>query len=175
MMNRSWVFPQWVKTRLDNFKDKEVISGYQLLVDDLAFKIGIALIDEWCLDERGSHWRETESRELVDQSPGGVPAAHHLFGQLHRWNVDHAFPGCLQNIERVVPVADHATHDRRFKIHHGVPRHGHNVCPVFVGGGDQYNRPQLQQAIDLGQGKGFFAISASPLWRVLIIAFVFPE
>jgi len=48
-----------------------------------------------------------------------------------------------------------APHQRRLELHHGVPRHGHDVGPPLAGSRDHHHRPRLQQAIDFGQGKGF--------------------
>jgi len=162
MMNRLGMFPQWVNPRFEYLKDKEIVFGYHLPIDDLAFKIGIALVNEWRLDTRGGHGRETKGIELVDLSSGGVPTAHCLFRQLHRWDVDHTFLSRLQNIERIIPVADHATYDRWLKINHGVPRHGHDICPAFDGGCNHHDWPWFEQAVNFGQGKGFFRHSGIP-------------
>src|SRR5271165_5879775 len=75
---------------------------------------------------------------------------------------DHTFLGLLQDAECVVPVADHAAHDRRPEIHHRVPRHSHDVGSPLVGGCDQYDRPWLKQTIDLRQGKCSFRHSCAP-------------
>lgn len=156
MMNRLRVFACGVDPRFEHLKDEEVVFGYHLPVEDLAFKIRIALVDERCLDARGGRLREPKGFELVDLSSGGIPAAHHLFRQLHRRDVDHAFFGRLQDVERVVSIANYATHDWRLEIYHHVPRHGHDVRPPLAGGRDHHHWPRLEQAIDLGQGKRFF-------------------
>lgn len=156
MMNRPRVFACGVDPRLEHLKDEEVVFGYHLPINDLAFKIRIALADERCLDARGEYLCEPKGLELVDLSSGGIPAAYHLFRQLHRRDVDHAFPGCLQDVERVVSIANHTTHDWRLEIYHRVPRHGHDVCPPLAGSRDHYHWSRLEQTIDLGQGKRFF-------------------
>ena len=99
MMNRPRVFACGVDPCFEHLKDEEVVFDYHLPIDGLAFKICIAFVDERCLDARGGRLREPKGSELVDLSSGGVPAAHHLFRQLHRRDVDHAFPGCLQDVE----------------------------------------------------------------------------
>src|ERR1017187_10225858 len=158
VMNRPRMFPRWVDPRFDDLKDKEVVFGDQLPINDLAFQIGMALGDEWGLDARGGHGRETKGLELVHPSSRSVPAAHHLFRQFQRRDVDHAFPGRLQDFKRVVPVADHATHDRRLELHHRMPRHGHDVRPPGAGRRDHHDRAGFEQPIDLRQGKRCFFI-----------------
>lgn len=46
MMNRTWVFPCWVDPRFQHLQDEEIVLGYHLLIDNLAFKIRITLADE---------------------------------------------------------------------------------------------------------------------------------
>ena len=135
---------------------KKQYLAHQPRVDDLAFERGIAFVDQRRLDQRSGHRREAEAPELVQLAPGGVAAAHHLRRQLGRRDVDHAFPGRLQHAEAVVAVADHAAHQRRLEFHHRVPGHGHDVRTAFCGGREQHHRTRLEQAIDPGQGKGFF-------------------
>lgn len=163
VVNRPRVFACGVDPRFEHLKDEEVVFGYHLSVDDLAFKIRIALVDEWCLDARSGRLRKPEGLELVDPSSGGIPAAHHLFRQLYCRDVDYAFPGCLQDVERVVSVADHATHDWRLEIYHHMPRHGHDVRPPLAGGRDHHHGSWLEQAVNLGQGRRFFRHYGTPI------------
>src|ERR1017187_10024360 len=167
VMNRPRMFPRWVDPRFDDLKDKEVVFGDQLPINDLAFQIGMALGDEWGLDARGGHGGETKGLELVHPSSRSVPAAHHLFRQFPRRHADHAFPGPLQDFKRVVPVADPPTHDRRLDLHHRMPRHGHDVRPPLAGRRDHHDRSGLEQPIDLRQGKRcFFHLGLQALPRV---------
>src|ERR1035438_857454 len=116
MMNRSWPFPRRVNPRLDNFQDEEVILGDEFRINDLAFQTGITFGDERSLDARSGHGREAKSLELVHAAARSVPAGHHRFRQLHRRDVDHTFPAGLEAGEGVVPVADHAAHERRREL-----------------------------------------------------------
>ena len=50
MMNRPWVFPCWVDPRFEHLENKEVVLGYHIPIDDLAFKIRITLVNERCFD-----------------------------------------------------------------------------------------------------------------------------
>lgn len=150
MMNRLRVFLQRVNPRLEHLKDKEVVFGYHFPVYDPAFKIGVALVDERRLDAGGGHRREAKVLELVDRPAGGVTAAHYLCSQFHCWNIDYAFPGRFHYVECVVPAADYATYERRFKLKHGVPRQGHDVRSALSGGADHHNRSGLEQAVDFG-------------------------
>ncbi len=93
MMNRLRMFLLRVNPRLEYLKDKEIVFGDHLSINDPAFKIGIAFVDERRLDARGGYRREIKVLEFVDRSSGGVPAAHYLFCQFHCWNVDYAFLG----------------------------------------------------------------------------------
>jgi hypothetical protein len=156
MMNRLWMFHQWVNPGFENFKDKIVVFSYHLFIYNLAFKIGIAFVDKRSLDARSGHCCETKIFELVDGSPGTVPTVHYFFRELHRGNVDYAFFGCFHYIKGVVPVTDDATDKRWLKIKHGVPRQGHDVRLTFSGCGDHDYWPRFKQTIDFGQGKGFF-------------------
>ena len=78
MMNGPRAFHRRVDPRLDYFKDEEAIPGDHPGIDNLAFEIRIALVNQRRLDSPGGHRRETKSRELVDFGAGGVPAAYHL-------------------------------------------------------------------------------------------------
>ena len=55
----------------------------------------------------------------------------------------------------MIAIANNATYKRRFKLHHGVPRHCHDVPAPFKGGREQDNRPGLKQAIHFGQRERF--------------------
>lgn len=143
-MNRLRVFACWIDPRFEYFKDEEVVFGYHLPIDDCAFKIRMALVDEWCLYARGRRLCEPEGLKFVDLSSRCVPATHYLFRQLLRRDVDHAFLGRLQDVERVVPIANHATHDWQLEIYYHVPRHGHDVRPSLAGGRDHHHGPQLE-------------------------------
>lgn len=147
MMNRPGPFPRRVNPRLDDLQDEEVVLGGQFRIPDLAFQAGITFGDERGLDARGGHGREAKDLELVHAPARSVPAAHHRFRQLHRGDVDHAFPGRLEAGKRAVPVADHATHERRRELHHQMPRHGHDVRPPGAGGGEQHDRAGFEQPI----------------------------
>jgi len=68
MMNRLRVFLSWVNPGFNNLKDKEIVFGDHRLIDDPAFKIGIAFVDKRRIDARSGHWRETKLLELVDRS-----------------------------------------------------------------------------------------------------------
>ena len=66
MVNRSRLLPCGIDPRLEYFKDEEIVFCHHARIDDLAFKIGITLVDERCPDARGGRGRETEAGELVD-------------------------------------------------------------------------------------------------------------
>jgi hypothetical protein len=153
VMYRPGPFPRRVNPRLDDFQDEEIIFGDEFRIPDLAFQAGITFGDERGLDARGGHGREAKGLELVHAPAGSVPAGHHRFRQLHRGDVDHAFPGCLEAGKRIVPVADHAAHERRLELHHQMPRHRHDVRPPGAGRGEQHDRAGFEQPIDFGQGK----------------------
>ena len=70
MMNRPRLFLQRADPRLEHFEDKEVVAGDQLPVDDLAFEVGVALVDKRRLDARGGFLREAEGLELGGTSRG---------------------------------------------------------------------------------------------------------
>ena len=57
VMNRPRMFPRWVNPGFDDLKDKEVVFGGQLPINDLAFQTGMAFGDERGLDARGGHGR----------------------------------------------------------------------------------------------------------------------
>jgi hypothetical protein len=61
MMNRLRVFLLWVKPNFNNLKNKEIVFGYHLLIDNPAFKIGITLIDKRRVDARDDRWREAKN------------------------------------------------------------------------------------------------------------------
>jgi len=68
MMNRPRIFLLWVNPGFNNLKDKEIVFGIHRLIDDPAFKIGVAFVDQRRIDARGSHGREAKRLELVDRS-----------------------------------------------------------------------------------------------------------
>jgi len=156
MVHRPRVFLRGIDPRIEHLKDEDVVFGRHPHIDDPAFEIGIALVDERRLDAGAGHRCQAEFLELVGPAPRGVSAAHYLCRQFHRRDVDHAFLGRLHHTERVVPVADHATHERRLEFDHHVPRQGHDVGLPLAGGCNQHDRPRLDQAVDLRQGKGLF-------------------
>lgn len=53
MMDRTWVFVRGVDPRFEYLEDEDVVFGYHLPIEDLAFEIRIAFVDERCLDARG--------------------------------------------------------------------------------------------------------------------------
>jgi hypothetical protein len=169
MMKRLWMFLQWVNPGFEHLKDKEVIFSYHLFIYNLAFKIGIAFIDKRGLDARSGHRCETKRLELVDRSPGAVPAVYYLFRELCRGNVDDAFFGCFHCIEAVVPVTDDATDKRRLKLEHGVPREGHDVNLALSGRSDHHYWPRLKQTINFGQGKGLFHPTGASCFQVIAL------
>lgn len=67
MMNRLRMFRLRVDPGLDHLKDKEVVFGYHFLIDDFAFKIDMALVDERRLDARGGYRSKIKLLELVDR------------------------------------------------------------------------------------------------------------
>jgi len=156
MVHRPRVFLRGIDPRLEHLKDEDVVCGRHPHIDDLAFEIGIALVDERRLDAGSGHRCQAELLELVGPAPRSVSAANYLCRQFHRRDVDHAFLSRLHHAERVVPVTDHTTHERWLEFDHHVPRQGHDVGLPFAGGCDQQDRPRLEQAIDLRQGKRLF-------------------
>lgn len=57
MMNRLRMLLQWINPGFDNFKDKEIVFGHHLLINNPAFKIGIAFVDKRRLNARGVYSR----------------------------------------------------------------------------------------------------------------------
>jgi hypothetical protein len=68
MMNRPRMFLPWVNPGYNNPKDKEIVFRNHRLIDDPAFKIGVAFVDKRRIDAQSGHWREPELLELVDRS-----------------------------------------------------------------------------------------------------------
>ena len=58
---------------------------------------------------------------------------------------------------------------------YGVPRHGHDVWAPTAGGRDHDDRPRLEQAIDLGQRKGFSGHVGTTFRQRLTSTFVAPK
>ncbi len=87
------MFLQRVDPCLDDFEDEQAVFGDQPAIDDLAFQIGIALVDQRSLDARCDYGGERELPEFVDLAARAVADADHLFRQRHCRDVDHAFLG----------------------------------------------------------------------------------
>lgn len=150
-----------VNPGLEHFKHKEVVAVHQPRIDHAAFQVGVALGDQWRVDQRSRRRRQAKGFELVHTSAGCIAATHHRRFQFHGRDVEHALPRRLQGIEAEISTADDAAHQRRLELHHGVPRHRHHVGTAFVRRGQQHNRSGLKKAVDLGQGTGTFGHAAS--------------
>ena len=158
MMDCPWPVPARINPRLDHLQDEEVVLSDQSSINHLAFQTGITFGDERGLDDRRRHRREAKGFELVHRPAGSVSAMHHFFRQVYRRHIDHAFSSRPQHSKCVVLAADHATYERRHKLHHRVPRHGHDVRPSCAGRCDQHDRARFQQPIHLCQRKlSFFS------------------
>ena len=157
-MYRLCVLPRRVDPCLKHLKDEEVVLRHQALINHPAFKIRITLADERNCDSGGGQGSEAKCPGFADLASRAVPAIHSLFRQLQCRDVDHAFLGRLQDVERVVPIADYATYGRGLELHHRMPRHGHDVRLPRSGCYHHHNRPQFEQAINFGQWEGFFVM-----------------
>ncbi len=68
MMNRLRILLPWINPGFDNLKDKEVVFGDHLLINNPAFKISLAFVDKRRPNARGVHWREPKLLEFVDRA-----------------------------------------------------------------------------------------------------------
>ena len=133
---------------MDDFQNEKVIFLDQFYINDLAFQASITFGDEWGFDALGGQRSEPKNLELVHALARGVATSHHGFCQLHRRDVDDAFVAGLEAGKGVVPIADHAAHERRGELHHQVPGHGHDVRPTRANCGKQHDRPRFEEPIN---------------------------
>ena len=78
MMKGLRMLLQWVYPGFEHLKDKQIVFFDQGLINNPAFKIGIAFIDKRRDYARGGRCCEAERMELVDRTTADVPAAHYL-------------------------------------------------------------------------------------------------
>ena len=168
MMNRPRLFHCGVGPGLEDLKDKKTIPLHQTGVGHPALEVGITFVNERGGDLGGRLGREAKGLELIYVRARGIAATHHLFGDVDGGDVNDAFVACRQQCEGMVAIADDATHQGRLKLEHGMPGHGHDVWVPRAGGGDQDDRPRFEQAVNLGERKGFFGhlgITCSRPWQ----------
>ena len=165
MMNRARMLLCGIDPGFDDFEDKQTVFIHHAGIGHFAFKIGEAFGNQRRGHACGGKRREAEFFEFIDRAARSISAGHNFFNQFNGGNVDHAFARLLQNVEGEVAIADDARQQRRLKIHHHVPGHGHHVRFSAARGADQHNGPRLQQAVNLGQRKRSLLHCCKLLWR----------
>ena len=129
-------------------------------LDDLAFDVREAFLDQGCLDDSGGNGREMEPGEFVDLRARAGADAYHGIQQVCARDGEDALAGFGERPERMVPCAG-SQGEARGEVHHHGPRDGHDVVLPAIEGGDEDDRSGLDQRKGLAQLQGSHGIS----WR----------
>src|SRR6266550_2392358 len=144
--------------RFQHFEDKETVFLDQARVDELAFKICVALFDQRRADFLRWECGEFERRELVNIATGSVSDLDDRRCEVDCRDVDHAFPALTDHLEAVILVPDKASDEGRFFAHDHVPTHGHDVAPGLPARTHEDDGAWLEEPADVGDGKVFLPI-----------------
>src|ERR1035438_8640511 len=136
---------------LEDLQNEEIELVNEPGIDHLAFEIGETLGHQRRRYAFGWRLRQTESLELVYIAARAVTDSDDFGGQFQRWKSNHALFGCPQRGKAVIGVADDTGHQRRFKLDHHMPGHGHDVGAALAGGREQDHRAGFEQLVDLRQ------------------------
>ena len=147
----------------DYLPDEQGVFRNEAAVCQAAFKIRIALFDQWGAHLCGRGGREPERFEFVHLRAGAVADADHLVHQIGGWHADHAFLAAADHLEAVVGVGDATGHERWREFQHHVPAHGHDVGVSLPRRAHQPDGTRFQIASDLRH----WIIFLSECWHVL--------
>ena len=150
MMQGARLLERRIHPGLHHFQHEEVVAVHQTRIHHATFQTGIAFGDQWRLHLARRLCAQTEPGELVGIAARAVADGGDPARQFGGGDVEHAFAGLQQCAETVVAAADHAAHQRRVELHHGVPGLCHDVVAAALRGGQQQHGAGFQQAIDLG-------------------------
>ena len=92
--------------RLDHPPDEQAVLLYELGIDQLALKAGVALFDGGGPDNHAGHRREPELLELVNPAARAVTDADNLLDQIDCRHIDDALLAPSEHLEAVIAIPD---------------------------------------------------------------------
>lgn len=129
---------------LDHLKNEKIILRHHAEIGHFAFEVGEAFLDQRWRDLSCGDGREFEFVEFVHPIAVTIANLHHLGGESHRGNCDHALACGLKRAEAVIALADHTGDLWRFELDHHMPGHGHYVGPSALHRRQEHDRPWLE-------------------------------
>jgi hypothetical protein len=136
---------------------KAVYSKSLLRIDELAFEIREALLDQRCFDLLTLTGRQVEARKFPDVAARAVADANDLGREIVGRDVDHAFAAFMDHLEAVVLIPDVAADEGGIEAHHHVPAHGHDVGLNAIGGAHENDRAGFKETPERVDRKILFA------------------
>ena len=142
---------------LTTSQDEEAVLGDQAGIDDLAFEIGVALLDQRSIDLGALHGGQLELRKLVDSAPEQLPMPT-TAGKVKGRNVDHAFLAA-DHARSCGSAPDVAAYQRWLELHDHVPAHGHDVGLAPPGRAHQHDRAWFEKPANIDHGEVFLRVA----------------
>ena len=153
IMDGAWEFRRRRSVGLHDFQDEQAVFVDQAGIDQPAFKIGVAFLDQRRIDDGAGFCGQAELLKLVDVPSAGVSDADHRFRDVGGRDVDHALLAFTHHVEALIFAPDIAADQRRAKTHDHVPAHGHDVGAQLPSRADENDRTRFEKAAHIVDGE----------------------
>ncbi len=144
--------------RLHHFEDEQVVLLNKTRIDEPAFEVRKALLDERSLNHTSFLGRELEFRKLVDITAGSIADSDNYRCHIRGRDVDHAFFAFPDHFKAVVLIPDVTADERGLASQDHVPTHCHDIPPAPPSRTHQNDRTGLEKTADFRNRKIFFLI-----------------